>query len=81
MMSTNQKEEKAGDLGILSIGGVIGFTIAIIGLILVLYGLFGHANFSAHSMGINIDLWWGLVMFIFGVIMGGGSYLSGLKKK
>jgi nucleoside permease NupC len=58
----------------MSIALVIGATIGLIGLIILLYGLFGHPDLS-RSDNINIDLWWGLVMVIFGIIMGGGSYL------
>ncbi len=53
----------------MSIATTIGGTIGLIGLVLLLYGLFGSANFS-RSDGINIDLWWGLVMIVFGILMG-----------
>ncbi len=59
----------------MSIALTIGATIGFIGLILLLYGLFGNARYS-QSDNININLWWGLVMVIFGIIMAGGSYLS-----
>lgn len=59
----------------MSIALTIGATIALIGLIILLYGLLGHPDLN-RSDGINIDLWWGLVMVIFGLIMGGGGYLS-----
>lgn len=53
----------------LPIATTIGATIGLIGLVLLLYGLFGSANFS-RSDGINVDLWWGLVMLVFGILMG-----------
>ncbi len=59
----------------MSIAFVIGATIGVIGLIILLYGLFGQADFS-RSDGINIDLWWGLVMLVFGVLMAGINYLT-----
>lgn len=59
----------------MSIALTIGATIALIGLIILLYGMFGHPDLS-RSGGINIDLWWGLVMVIFGLLMTGGGYLS-----
>lgn len=59
----------------LSIATTIGATIAAIGLILLLYGLFGHVNYS-RSGGININLWWGLLMVVFGLVMGIGGYIS-----
>lgn len=58
----------------MSIALTIGATISLIGLILLLYGLFGNADYS-RSAGININLWWGLLMFVFGAVMSGGSYL------
>ncbi len=45
----------------------MGALFALIGLLLMLYGLF--AQTAATSLGANIDLWWGLVMFIFGVLL------------
>jgi len=62
-----------------SIATTIGATIAVMGLILLLYGLFGHADYS-HSDGININLWWGLLMVVFGIVMGGGGYLSSRRR-
>lgn len=63
----------------MSIAVTIGATIGFIGLILVLYGLFGGADYS-RSDGININLWWGLLMLVFGLLMGGGNYLSARRK-
>jgi len=45
----------------------IGFIFTIFGVIVSLYGLLSHQNiYDSHSLGININVWWGLVMFIFG---------------
>jgi uncharacterized membrane protein len=70
-----QGMEPSGQRHRMSIALTIGATIALIGLIILLYGLLGHPDLH-RSSGINIDLWWGLIMVIFGMIMGGGSYLS-----
>ena len=59
----------------MSIALTIGATIGLIGLILLLYGLFGTADFS-RSDHINIDLWWGLAMLVFGLLMGTGGFIS-----
>ncbi|MFL5627412.1 MAG: hypothetical protein ACJ788_17690 [Ktedonobacteraceae bacterium] len=59
----------------MSIALTIGLTIALIGLVLFLYGLFGPADYS-RSDGINIDLWWGLLMLVFGLLMALGGYIS-----
>jgi hypothetical protein len=70
-----QSTEPSGQGHRMSIALTIGATIALIGLIILLYGLFGHPDLN-RSGGINIDLWWGLVMVIFGLLMTGGGYLS-----
>ena len=59
----------------MSIALTIGATIGLIGLILLLYGLFGAADYS-RSDHININLWWGLVLVIFGILMGTGGFIS-----
>ena len=49
----------------------MGLMFAIIGAIITVYGLMtqGSEIYASHSLGINVNLWWGLVMFAFGVIM------------
>ncbi|HEY7419570.1 MAG TPA: hypothetical protein VH593_30595 [Ktedonobacteraceae bacterium] len=64
----------------MSIALTIGVTIGLIGLVLLLYGLLGHVNYS-RSDGINVNFWWGLVMFIFGVLMAVGGYLSSRRQR
>ena len=59
----------------MSIALTIGATIALMGLVLFLYGLLGPADYS-RSDGINIDLWWGLLMLVFGLLMAVSGYIS-----
>ena len=47
----------------------IGLLLAIIGLVLSGYGLLGDPQVYRRSLGININLWWGLVLFVVGVIL------------
>jgi hypothetical protein len=50
----------------------IGLLFATLGGLLVLYGLLtgsSHPEMYEHSLGININLWWGLAMVLFGAIM------------
>jgi hypothetical protein len=49
----------------------IGYLFLIVGALLSVYGAFGSdpAIYAEHSLGMNINLWWGLVMVLFGVIM------------
>jgi hypothetical protein len=41
---------------------------SVFGLILTGVGLFGNADLQK-SLGINMNLWWGLVLVVFGVFM------------
>ena len=70
-----QGMKASGQTHRMSIATTIGATIGAIGLILLLYGLFGHADYS-RSDGINVNLWWGLVMIVFGILMSVGGFLS-----
>ena len=47
----------------------IGGLFTALGLILVAYGAAttGNAAHWERSLGINIDLWWGIVMVLFGI--------------
>lgn len=70
-----QGMKASGESHKMSIALIIGATIGLIGLILLLYGLFGSPEIS-RSDNINIDLWWGLVMLVFGLLMGTGGYIA-----
>jgi hypothetical protein len=48
----------------------IGYLFTTFGAMLVLFGLFtSNADMYQRSLGINIDLWWGGVLLIFGLLM------------
>jgi hypothetical protein len=47
----------------------IGVLFALLGVMLTAYGVFADQAIYAKSLGVNINLWWGLVMFVFGVLM------------
>jgi membrane-bound ClpP family serine protease len=49
----------------------IGGMFTIIGLILVVFGLtsWGDPIYHEHSLGVNVNLWWGLAMTLFGLAM------------
>jgi len=47
----------------------IGLLFGLIGSILVLAGLISNDEIYRSSLGVNVNLWWGLVMLIFGVVM------------
>jgi len=46
----------------------IGALFTAFGAILTLYGIFGDPGERSHSLGWNINLWWGLVLLVFGVV-------------
>ena len=47
----------------------VGLMFTVFGLILVGVGLFGGAGLTAQSLGINLNLWWGVVQLVFGGLM------------
>jgi hypothetical protein len=47
----------------------IGLMFAIFGVMLTLYGLASDPAIYARSLGINVNLWWGLVLLVFGLVM------------
>lgn len=53
----------------------IGALFSVLGLLVGGYGLAtaGDAERYARSLGVNIDLWWGLVMLAFGLLLLGAA--------
>jgi ABC-type Fe3+-siderophore transport system permease subunit len=47
----------------------IGLMFTLIGALLSLFGFLSDKTIYARSLGINVNLWWGLVLTAFGVIM------------
>jgi hypothetical protein len=47
----------------------IGLMFAIFGVMLTVYGLASGDAIYARSLGINVNLWWGLVLLAFGLVM------------
>ena len=48
----------------------IGYLFTIFGAMLVLFGLLtANADMYKRSLEININLWWGAVLLIFGLLM------------
>lgn len=71
----SQEEDARGHDVSLAIGFYIGGVVVVFGTILVLYGLLGSPD-NAKSLGINLNLWWGLVTVVFGCVILGMSYAS-----
>jgi len=47
----------------------IGAMFTVVGAIITIYGLVSDKEIYQRSLGININLWWGMVMLAFGVCM------------
>lgn len=61
----------------------IGMMFSLLGSLLALYGLAtgSDTDLYARSLGLNINLGWGLVLFIFGAIMLACAVLDRQAKK
>jgi hypothetical protein len=59
----------------------IGYLFLVIGTILVVYGLVSDpAIYAVHSLGVNINLWWGAFQIVFGGVMVGLARRGARKK-
>jgi hypothetical protein len=48
----------------------IGLLFLVVGAILAVFGLVsGPEIYAAHSLGLNINLWWGIIQIAFGGFM------------
>jgi hypothetical protein len=47
----------------------MGLMFTAFGALLVLFGLVSDRAIYAKSLGINVNLWWGLVLVVFGLVM------------
>ena len=47
----------------------IGLMFTLFGLLLVVYGLASDKAIYQRSLGINVNLGWGVVLLVFGVVM------------
>jgi hypothetical protein len=45
----------------------MGLMFSIIGVLLVLFGLASDPSIYQRSLGVNVNLWWGLVLLAFGL--------------
>ena len=65
----------------------IGLMFSIIGLLLVVFGLVSDTAIYERSLGVNVNLWWGVVLVVFGLTMlglamrGGGRRLGSGREK
>jgi len=58
----------------------IGMMFGLVGAMLAVYGLFSDPAIYRASLGINVNLWWGLVLVLFGGVMLGSAWLSARRR-
>ena len=62
----------------------IGLLFTIIGLILAVFGIVSFSDtamYQRHSLGVNVNLWWGLALTVFGAAMLALAWRAGRKAK
>lgn len=47
----------------------IGFLFSVFGVILTVYGIVSNTAIYQKSLGMDVNLWWGLVLLGFGLAM------------
>jgi hypothetical protein len=47
----------------------VGLMFTIFGVLLTAYGLVSDRAIYSRSLGVNVNLWWGLVLLAFGGVM------------
>jgi len=47
----------------------IGGMFTVFGVVLIVFGIFSDKALYERSLGINVNLWWGLVLLVFGLVM------------
>jgi multisubunit Na+/H+ antiporter MnhG subunit len=47
----------------------IGLMFTILGLLLAIFGLLSDSSIYQRSLGINVNLIWGVLLTVFGIIM------------
>ena len=47
----------------------IGLVFAVVGILMIAFGAASDSSIYQRSLGINVNVYWGLVLLAFGVIM------------
>jgi hypothetical protein len=59
----------------------IGLLFLALGALLAVYGLVSDPAIYQASLGINVNLWWGLVLAGFGLIMLGTAWAAARRRR
>lgn len=60
----------------LLLGGLFGG----LGVLLLLYGWLGDMAVYARSLGVNVNLIWGSVLLVFGIVMAAAALMAARQK-
>lgn len=52
----------------------LGLLFLVLGSLLLIFGLISNSDLYERSLGININLWWGMVMSLFALVLLGLAY-------
>ncbi len=58
----------------------IGLLFTVMGIAVALYGALVR-NPAYLPLGVDVNLWWGLAMLVFGLFMVGGAWLAGRRQR
>ena len=59
----------------------IGIIFTIYGIALILYGVLADPKIFQSSLGVNIDVWWGAAMLVFGLFMSGLAWRASRRSR
>jgi len=59
----------------------IGIIFTIYGIALILYGVWADPEIFQRSLGVNIDVWWGAAMLVFGLFMTGLAWRASRRSR
>jgi hypothetical protein len=59
----------------------LGLLFLVLGSLLLIFGLVSDKDLYERSLGIDINLWWGVVMSLFALILLGLAYRSHLRAR
>lgn len=59
----------------------IGSLFALLGILLAAYGLWSNPAIYGRSLGLDINLWWGVVLLVFGLAMLGLAWRAAVIRR
>jgi hypothetical protein len=59
----------------------IGLLFTVLGLLLLAYGAVSDRALYKGSFGVNVNLWWGLVILAFGSLMLASAWITARRRR